>query len=1046
MNVTRDLRGVALLLTLSLWTILLGCSRPEQPAAQSTPAYPSADAPVAERLAAIQRTTNQTKAIAFLKTCLAAPETEVRIAALQHLAGFGDIIHLRAILDLYGDADPRVRLAALQAGWQLGTRGSLPWWEKARQDPEPTIRKEALLLIASTSEEEPGLLQLMAALDDPEPLIADAAQDALLQKGRKLVPFFQQLAVTATSAARVRMIKLIAALHDPELAPSLVWIEHTARGDQVVRDEVQRQLAALGPVAAEMITLATQPPPVGPGPGTTPQPNCNVTLRLEGFVQGKTLILSLECRDGRWPATAWGYTPNFNKGDHEFTVTSASRDNQLTRLEIDGAIASDPWIVGGPAGSTIEFGATNGTWRGHYRGEPTNGTVQVIVAPPMPVTRTVLPLRYQEHPRLGARNADWQPPTNWTYSAEANTALEAAMQPKTPARQAWGGPAIEMARAYDAMYWQASPSMRRYGTEAMLGMARGLLFAPSAQSTPWHNWQGQWRGGAGMAAIVALQDPSPFAMNPPAEEPVTTLAPSATIDANWPVNRLANKVLTGWLAGDKLLDPKHTPEGRLTMEAPNGTAVQLQSALQVRLPATVRVRLGMGTSAWLDDRKLKSDEVLALEPGTYSLRAEARVGLPFAANTLGPPEFIEIADPRLRRNNWRADFARWQISGGVSPLAARYVKLAEINCQRYLDWAIGEGGFTTEKEKYTLVTLNVMGPFLHALDGCLGRNLVAGGHADWLPLRAKAGSYNDHQGARFYDGKEILDLISPSARQALAARTPAEFPGHGIRDRQKAGYVFRNGWNGEAQDIFVTVEGKGQHLRGAHTSFDTGTFRLFGLGSAWAVYTDYSRDAPRVVHNVVLLPNDPVDGTLPAHELHYEVTPDGSGSVSLDMNDVFLGFGAERGPLVDFEGEPIRSSFRDLGIRAVRAVSADFTGKSGAPGVVIVADKITGGRLRVWQMHLAPNVTAQIDGASFTLRSKKTDATVRGTFVVPADVQLAADTTLTATGKSDFVVVMTLQRGEPPAITADSHTVPVAVTVGSQTYRFDGERITQQNK
>jgi hypothetical protein len=290
---------------LLLLVVLLGCSRSTP--SPAPPSFPSATAPATERLAAIERTLNYSEAVTFLKTCLAAPEVEVRLAALDRLASFHDVAHLRTILDRYEDADPRVRLAALEAGRELGARGSLPWWEKARRDPEAAIRKEALLAVVVMGEAEAG---------------------------------------------------------------------------------------------------------------------------------------------------------------------------------------------------------TNGTWRGFFRGQPGTGSVQVAVNNPVPATKLVAPLRYQEHPRLGARRADWQAPTNWTFNAQADAALENAMQPRQQALNVeWAVAAIEMARAYDAMYWRASPAMRRYATEAMLGMARGLLFSSGGQSTPWHNWQGRWRGGAGIAAIVALNDP-----------------------------------------------------------------------------------------------------------------------------------------------------------------------------------------------------------------------------------------------------------------------------------------------------------------------------------------------------------------------------------------------------------------------------------------------------------------------------------------------------------------------------------------------------------
>jgi hypothetical protein len=997
-----------------LTIVLTGCS-PSSPPAPRPPTFPAAAAPATERIAAIARANNDPDANAFLKTCLAAPEVEVRLAAINQLAGFRDVAHLRLILDQYADTDPRIRLAALQAGRQLGARGSLAWWDKARRDPDAGIRKEALLAVVAFGDENAGLLMLVAALDDPEPLIADAATAALLKQGRQLVPLFQQLAVTATSAARLRMVRLLAEQRDPELAPSLVWIERTAPGDETLRAEVARLLAALGPVAGEMIALGTAPPPAGLGAGTTPQPDCNVRVRLENGVKDRALVLDLDCRDNRWPVTAWGYAPNFNKSDHEFTVLAASRTDNLIKLEVDGAIADDPWVSGGPARYTMQFAGTNGTWHGLFRGQSVSGVVQVAVSPPLPVTRSVPPLRYQEHPRLGARRADWQPPTNWTFSAQADAALESAMQPRLPALNVeWACSAIEMAQAYDTLYWRASPGMRRYATEAMLGMARGLLFAPSGQSTPWHNWQGRWRGGAGIAAIVALNDPAPFPLTPPSDEPVTECAPSAEAP-DLPVNVLGDGPLAQWRA----------------------VGVESHCVLRVSFPATVRVKLAFDTAAWLGDSHLPRDGLVALVPGAYLLRAVVTPGARMSNEEWQPPELVVVTDPRHRRAKWRAEFARWQISGGVSPLAERYVKLAEINCRRYFEWAIGDGGFNAEKEKYTLCTVAEMSPFLHALDNCLGRNLVAGSHAEWIPLRAKAGSYGDHGGAQFYGGEEIVDLMSQPMRQGLQARTPAEFPSHGVRDRQKTGYVFRNGWRGDAEDIFVTVEGKGQHLRSAHTSFDTGTFRLFGLGAAWAVYTSYGRDAPRDVHNVVLFPEDGVDGTLPAREIHYAVQPEGSGTVSLDMNDVYRGLGTETGQLTDFEARLIPARVRDLGIKGVRAVAADFTGNSGAPGIVLVADKITGGGKRVWQMHLAPGVTAEIDGRTFTLRSKKTAATVRGTFVVPSDVQLAGGGTLTATGRSDFVVVMTLQRGIPPVVKMEGDTI----MVGEQVYHWEGTQI-----
>jgi histidinol-phosphate aminotransferase len=110
-----------------------------------------------------------------------------------------------------------------------------------------------------------------------------------------------------------------------------------------------------------------------------------------------------------------------------------------------------------------------------------------------------------------------------------------------------------------------------------------------------------------------------------------------------------------------------------------------------------------------------------------------------------------------------------------------------------------------------------------------------------------------------------------------------------------------------------------------------------------------------------------------------------------------------------------------------------------APGVVVIADRIRGGQRRVWAMHLPANTRAELHGHRFTLRSKNTDAFVAGTFLVPDDVQLRAQNgQLLAAGQSDFLVVMTLQRGPAPAVTRAGD----LIRIGAQTARFDGTKVS----
>jgi hypothetical protein len=990
-------------------------------------------------------------------------------AKLQRLAADPDVENARAVLDLNTDPDPAVRLTGLRAGVKTVGRRALPWVEKARQDPDPAVRREAVLILAGWADpSDPELpWQWVPLLNDPAPVVADAAAELLRQRGRDLVPIVQQATITADNTFRLRLAQLLTSLKDPELAPSLLWIlrssdwHETGNYDPALRAGILAAVAELGPGAVEAIRLVEPSPAMRPviaeivkteSPAVparrAPVPgNRNVELRLTGAVSGKDLLIEFAVRDGQWPRTAWGYAPNYNKGDHETTVRRATP----TELDLDVTIADDPWVRGGPAQYWVTLEGETGRWRGHYRGTGETGTVAVVVRPPLPMVEPVTPLRLQEHPRLSRRQDGWTAPRQYRPSTGADQSMERVTQPQPPALAVeWARPAMACATLYDAVYWQASPAKRRAGADALLGLGRGLLFAGPGMSTPWHNWQGRWRSGAGIALLAALGDPCSYPLRPPAAEEHVTLTPPPDHHAptNLPANALnaatalgGNQLGVHWLRGDQPLAARVVDNGNLDLSAALGTnrqqVLELTAGLTNGFEQTVRVGLTLGTRLWVAGQELREGLLVTLPVGLYPVRAEVQGGA-LPGQVWRVPQLAEVENPQAKLRRWREGFAWWQFHGGASPDATKWVHLAEINCARYIHWAIGEGGFTTEKEGYTSNTLDEMLPFLRALRVCQGLNLVAGSHAEWIPLRAKAGSFGDEGGARFYGGASLGEFLTPAFRQALDAKTPAEFPGHGIRDRQKAGYVFRNGWHGDAEDIFLTVEGKGQHLRGAHTAYDTGTFRLFGLGAAWAVYSSYGRDAPREVHNVVHLPDDPINGLLPAREAHYTVRPDGSGSVSLNLDDVFLAINSEQpAALVDYEGRINPKAVRDLGIRAVRACGADFSGKSGAPGVVVIADKITGGHRRVWAMHLASRVTAEVNGRAFTLRARKTDATVAGTFLLPADVQLkVTDGQLLAAGNTDFLVVMTMQRGPAPKVELAGD----RLRIGAQTARFDGEK------
>jgi len=1057
----------------------------------------------------------------------------VRLAAVQALAMWAPAQEaaLAALVRAVADEDPAVREAAAKSVREAGSAAVASVVAAARTAKSAVrVRHVGLLAAMKDPAAVPPLLAVLAASDPGgqgryDPAVRSAVVDALAALGEPAVeplalatvPLAEQLPLKTVAAevmARTRSAAAVAHVR----ARMLKWRrvpspeEHALWTGLLRRIDTPEAKAALAQVEAHLEarrreTDAPAPLPLGDHPTADglegSRGNRDVTLRLRGAVAGKDLLVELECRGGRWPETAWAYAPNFNKGDHEFRVARAERTASGVRLGLEGRIADDPWTRGGPADYEVLLAARDGrltgTYRGRFRGRTAEGDVEAAIADPTPVEFACEPLRPQEHPRMRGREYRWEPPARPVVTEGGRAAMERVLHPPGAALAADAGrPAVEVALLYDQYYWQADPDLRRQAADSLLQMARNLYGGTGGMTTPWHNWQANWRGGAAAAALAILGDPTSYPPRP-ADEPVVALDPPADcpVGEGVPLVELGASarpeapLSTRWLVAgplpvneevDYLADlggpTKASPAPGAAIGAGDARAefrpfegapmegqaqdIDLEPLLQKRrrqvlyfftvvenlFPHTVRVALDARTRLWVAGRRVEGGQVLAVGAGRFPVLAEATVGdlAPFARPRWMLPQFKEVGDPREALRAWEDGYRRWEASGGAHPDVPRLVKILERNCERYVRWAIGDGGFNCEKESYTHVSFALMAPFLRGYLECFGKNLVWDSHAAWVPLRHKAGTVGgkDVVGP-FYSGEHIVDLVAPAFKRALGARTPAEFPGYCVRDRQKTGYIFRNGWK-DAGDIFMTVEGKGQHLRGAHTSFDTGTFRLYGLGTAWAVYSDYSRDAPRPHHNVVLFPDDEINGTLGAREVHFEAAPDGSAAVTLDMNDVYLGAAADSThALADFEARVIPKAVRDLGIRGVRAFAADYSGACGAPALFVVADRITGGGRKEWTMHLPSGprretLRAEAQGHVLTLRSSR--ASLRATFLAPEGARVeVADTLVKVAGPGDFLVVMTLQEGPPPDVRAEGRGLDAVVTVGGRTVRLDGTRL-----
>lgn len=332
-----------------------------------------------------------------------------------------------------------------------------------------------------------------------------------------------------------------------------------------------------------------------------------------------------------------------------------------------------------------------------------------------------------------------------------------------------------------------------------------------------------------------------------------------------------------------------------------------------------------------------------------------------------------------------------------------------------------------------------------------------------------------------------LDLVAepPAGRLPLAWHAPA------------TGYVgLRNAFAGP-DDILVEISARSsQAERGMPIA---GAVRIAGFGEAWSHGFDR---APRFryAENAVQLVDAPMHDQGRGRLLAHVQQADGSGSVMMDLSDCTtpLREGVRRA--YETYGGPRRAdAFAEPAVPSVRAVAVDYSGRCGAPALVVIADRIDSAHAKRWQWVL----DASHDSVESGQRDKNRDdeLTWRGKtyprsqlvledFVRPlADqpgvalddglvrisrggavlqMRLASDAPaplrllqreffqqnakatvsrnamqyVAAEGAGRrFLVVMTLGRGEPPAIVLEGTGAALGARVGGRRVRLDGDRI-----
>lgn len=310
----------------------------------------------------------------------------------------------------------------------------------------------------------------------------------------------------------------------------------------------------------------------------------------------------------------------------------------------------------------------------------------------------------------------------------------------------------------------------------------------------------------------------------------------------------------------------------------------------------------------------------------------------------------------------------------------------------------------------------------------------------------------------------------------LAERNPAEILPRVVVDKQKGGYVFRNRWQ-DGDDCVVQLFANSNTPGGTWSSQEGGDLRIDDLGVSWAVRGQgYGQGSWREVldssaqQSMVDVAEQYLGGRAQAQTTFFSPEKDGSGVVSLDMSDIYIHYPKKEVVTTDSRGRK-RTSIEasgeatDLGIRAVRSLGVDYSGGCGAPCMVVLADRLTGTQgSNAWTFVTEKEHVVSLSNNVFVIAATN-GATLRGVVVRPENVKMGtADsefgheinyhgghshtrfrrTLVKAFGADkdqDFLVVMTIQRGEAPAVSVAGSGASATVTVGKRKVGFDGSKV-----
>ena len=799
------------------------------------------------------------------------------------------------------------------------------------------------------------------------------------------------------------------------------------------------------------------------------------------------LILELEADGGTW-RRVWGMALNYNNGVHTGFVRESTIDGGRMRLKMDITLGPDVWIEGGLASYDVDLkreagGRFAGTWEGTLRGCTISGEAGGRLLPPRPIrVKDFRPVQPGEHPRILFRKADLprlreraKTPFGRAYIEKAKASIANDRYSKDTISMGmlycltgetkWADEARQVVAGYGGNF---SPDTTGSGGVGHRLVAVGITYdlchdawpkefkdhvvdrlmqnitvdqftlpIAFANYHPCSNYYGPGRGAPAIAALALYADKGPEPKKPlPPKEAIAagdlTIALRARTESPEKLNAEYERALAKWKV-----------EHREWQEAGGADMAKLMRVMLGRQEVYWHYRLGIGDGGFQAETGGYAG-IGAWYPLVY---ATAYLNV-FGRDASPHPDVTHLMPRRTMQVVFHED-------GKTS--------VDKINSVVGFNAGWCAAAYPVVPDRYKPGLLWAWNKVTGAADEASRANVLIGGG---LNLAHAFLHYP-------LDGKPV----HPARSMPLTWR--ADDFGF---------YCFRSGW--ESDDDFVGQVFLKAKIVGGWNHPNAGTFRIMGLGHKWVSGSE-GRNGVRPQEPVVLLPDDVHNEGACGKPAYLSTQADGSGVLTIDMTDVYgttktfyktraiLG-GNRPGPVkVDPKllakiGEKIGhaglydrnllrlpENFVDSGIRGFRAIGFDYSGACGAPAMLVLIDRITGGGTKLWTWTLplgqggpraAKPAEVRVEGGAFVLDHG--DASMRATFVAPAGVRIehkmegirvgdprhgyhGGVNRIKATGGDCFFVVATIQRGAAPEVKVDGSGLGATVTVGKRTVRFD---------